>query len=185
MADSKKPIESCLQQLLPEPSLSGLAVSSFWTTRRGPEEASFFPKGLVFGLWNDVGLAGEVLTNKHPRPAAGLLGAASSQANLCQNQGTRLGHLLRLQRQSVSDARLGRSKASHINPGFDLQTAVQLRGLHSPNARLDHCPGHMQGRTREMRPSCRPALCFPWLHTARHSAMARACTCVLRYPCPK
>lgn len=54
---SKKPIESWRAFFLSPAPLNWQCLP-FLTTRRGPEEASFFPKGLVFGLWNDVGPAG-------------------------------------------------------------------------------------------------------------------------------
>lgn len=65
-----------------------------------------------------MGPAGEVLTTKHSRPAVDLLSAVSSQDNLCQNQGTRLSRCNPKPCPSASDARLWRSKASHINSSF-------------------------------------------------------------------
>lgn len=90
VAGSKKPIESWRAFFLSPASLDWQCLP-FWTRRRGPEEASFFPKGLVFGLWNDVGLAGELANNQAPLARCWpVKRGPRAKRLLCQNQGTRL-----------------------------------------------------------------------------------------------
>lgn len=142
VAGSKKPIESWRAFFLSPASLNWQCLP-FLTRRRGPEEASFFLKGLVFGLWNDVGPAGE-LANKQAPPARRWPVKRRPHAKplLCQNQGTHLWRCDVKKCPSASDSRLGRPKASHIYSGLSctvVYSSLQLRGPHNlPSSTRPH-----------------------------------------------
>lgn len=125
-----------------------------------------------------MGPAGELLTNKHPRPAVGLLSAASSQANLCQNQGTRLWRCNLSECLSVSDARLGRSKASHINSSSACSLQCSFVDPTAPT--LESTTIQATSEAAHVRCGRLPSLhLFQCLNTAENSTVAKVGPCVL------
>lgn len=88
----------------------------------------------------------------------------------CQNQGTRLfGAATSRNAPSASDARLGRSRASHINPSFGCRLHCSSADPTIPKVDSTTLEAISQGRTREMRPLCWPAFVSMAIYTAQHA----------------